>query len=363
MLGTMPGPSADRPRSRLALLLALSLALHVPVGLGVLAWAKAWRLGQWQAPVSVQIIPGDALPDETPLSAAVASVAPREEPEEETEPEPEPELDRIDGQVVETPPPALERAPLQADYLAEHDNAVPEETRTAAFKVNPDILSNQYSRESRLQISESPDLGFTDPSPGATSGGSPNPLTGRGAPDSAIPSQFALQSREGLATPSPASASQQSFAGAPQNDLLDEKLGAKVALNTREFVGAAYINRVKRAVNFWWTQQVDNLSPSVRLSRPRYLTVVAVVLDGSGSLESIAVTGASGLDPLDLCVTEAFRLASPFPNPPVQLVRRDGRVYLDEMDFTVQVGHASMRYSGVDPRGDVQFPGILNAPR
>jgi hypothetical protein len=63
MLGTMPGPSADRPRSRLALLLALSLALHVPVGLGVLAWAKAWRLGQWQAPVSVQIIPGDALPD------------------------------------------------------------------------------------------------------------------------------------------------------------------------------------------------------------------------------------------------------------------------------------------------------------
>ena len=72
---------------------------------------------------------------------------------------------------------------------------------------------------------------------------------------------------------------------------------------------------------------------------------------------------ASGSDPLDDAVVRAFRLAGPFPNPPEGLVQKDGRVYLPEMDFTVQIGTAKAQYQGIDPRAGVQYPGILKSPR
>jgi hypothetical protein len=59
----------------------------------------------------------------------------------------------------------------------------------------------------------------------------------------------------------------------------------------------------------------------------------------------------------------AFRMAGPFPNPPVQLVDSDGRARLPDFGFVVQVGQARAQYHGIDPRADVQFPGILKSPR
>ena len=41
----------------------------------------------------------------------------------------------------------------------------------------------------------------------------------------------------------------------------------------------------------------------------------------------------------------------------------DGRVYLPDFSWTVEIGHARAPYMGVDPRGDVRFPGILKATR
>jgi TonB family protein len=136
-----------------------------------------------------------------------------------------------------------------------------------------------------------------------------------------------------------------------------------VALNTREFIGSAYINRIKRQVNLYWSQNLDNLSPSVRLSRPRYQTVVDIVLTSEGALQSVTVTDASGSTALDECVLSAFRLAGPFPNPPAQLIARDGQVYLSDLAFEVQLGRAQMQYQGIDPRAGVQFPGIMKSPR
>jgi TonB family protein len=116
-------------------------------------------------------------------------------------------------------------------------------------------------------------------------------------------------------------------------------------------------------VNFYWDQNLDNLPTSVRLSKSEYLTVVGVVLSADGAIEDIEVTGASGSDPIDLCVVNAFKIAQPFPNPPAQLVGKDGLVRIDTMGFVVEVGRAQMQYQGIDPRAGVQFPGIMRAPR
>jgi hypothetical protein len=207
------------------------------------------------------------------------------------------------------------------------------------------------------------DVGASEASTGARAGGILEDMPGKGAPRSNVPSQFALTNKEGIAAPTLSSSAKQDLRGAPQNDLLKEKYGDFVALNTREFYGAEYMNRIRRAVNFYWKQNLDNLSSSVRLGKPRYLTAVEVVLNADGVLESIKVVDDSGSTAIDDCVTEAFKIAGPYPNPPEQLIGRDNRVFLPQFDFEVTVGQAQMRYQGVDPRAGVQFPGILNAPR
>lgn len=363
-------PPSQRPRWQAASLVALSALLHLVAAVILLPLYERMRPPTWDPPVSVRLVDGDPLDALTPEQAAALAALERtlteEEPETPDEEPEEPEPEMPDGQIVETPRPNEEKVPSEADYLAEHDNAVKEETRTEAFKVNPEVLSNQFSRESKMKFEDVVDVGATEISTGATIGSLSDPSTaGKGPPRSLIPSLFAVTNKEGLAAPTAASSKDQELAGAPQNDLLNEKLGAAVALNTREFVGAEYMNRIRRAVNFYWKQNLDNLSSSarVRLTRPSYTTGIAVVLNADGALESITVTREAGLPPLDEAVVQAFRIAGPFPNPPEQLVRKDGRIYLSDFDFTVQVGQARMDYQGIDPRAGVQFPGIVKSPR
>lgn len=350
----------------IAWLLVLSVLLHGVMFSVLGRYLNGLRLDAWEAPVAVHMIDGDALDALTPEQAAqLAQLEARvEEPLVEEEPPEEPERELPDGQVVEVPKPDEEKIPLQADYLAEHDNAVPLETRTERYKVNPDVLSNQYADEAKLALEEVADVGATEMSTGATVGSLSPPQEGsKGAPRSLIPSPWQLTNKEGLAAPVPSSSRNQSLAGAPQNDLLNEKRGAAVALNTREFVGAAYLNRIRRQVNLYWKQNVDNVPARDLRGASNLETVVAVVLDSDGALQSIVVTSACGSEPLDNAVVEAFKIAGPFPNPPEQLIKKDGRVYLDDMSFTVTLGQAHMVYQGIDPRAGVQFPGIMKSPR
>lgn len=282
---------------------------------------------------------------------------PPEEPVEEEVPEPE-----LDGQLVEVPPPEEPERPEDPDYLSEHDITVEEETRSDQFKVNPEVLAPEYSEDEKMEQEDAIDLGREEPSTGATPGND------RFDPDrdgnlSSMPSPFTRTNREGLAEPVPAAHSTTAMSGAPQNDLLDEQVGDQTALNTKEYLYAGYLLRIRRLVNFYWEQNVDNLPSSVRLVKSAYTTGVSVVLDSEGALEVIEVTKESGSDPLDDCVVQAFRLAGPFPNPPEGLIEKDGRVYLPSMSFTVRLGQARMQYQGVDPRAGVQFPGILKSPR
>jgi hypothetical protein len=283
-------------------------------------------------------------------------IEPKDEEEEEEE-----EKDPLmpDGQIVDIPPPKVEEVPDDADYLA-YDQKVDEETRTLNFRINPEVLAPTFSRDDKLEFEDLLDLGVQEPSTGAQAGMERfNP--GRDGTLANIDAKFSITNKEGLASPVPASHMNQNLAGAPNNDLLDEKIGAAVNLNAKEFLFRDYYNRVRRLVNFYWDQNLGNLPHSVPLLKPRYETRVNVVLDGTGAVEAIEVTHESGLGPVDNCVVEAFRIAGPFPNPPEGLIAKDGRVYMGDMSFTVDVGHAQATYMGVDPRAGVQFPGILKA--
>jgi len=277
-------------------------------------------------------------------------------------PETEPETPRPDGQLVDTPEPDEKERPEDADHLAEHDRTVEEEMRDPRYRINPEVLAEQFHEDDELQFEEAIDLNVDEPSTGAQVGND------RFDPDrdgrlAALPSPYRLTNLDGLQKPVPASSRASQRAGAPNNDLLDVAIGNRTQLNTRELVGADYINRIRRLVNYFWDQNLQNLPRSVILTRSSYTTVVDVVLDNHGALQRIEVTVECGSQPLDQAVVDAFRIAGPFPNPPPQLIEKDGRVYLSKMGFTVPVGRSRPTYEGVDPRAGVRFPGLLNSPQ
>lgn len=283
-----------------------------------------------------------------------------EDAEEKEEPEPEPEI--FEGQIVELAPPEKEVVPDDAEYLSEYDNTVEKETRTEKFMLNPEVLAKQYSKEQQAEQADVMDLNADKPSTGATVGNQ------RFDPDrdgslSSLPSPWKVTNKQGPEDPIPSSQRDAALSGAPQNDLLNEEIGNVVDLNTIKYPYAGYMDRIRRQVNYWWQQNLDNLPSSVRLAKSRYTTVVSVILNADGALEHIEVTTECGSPELDDAVVRAFRLAAPFDNPPDGLVQKDGRVYLPNFDWTVQLSAASMQYQGIDPRAGVQFPGILKSPR
>lgn len=99
-----------------------------------------------------------------------------------------------------------------------------------------------------------------------------------------------------------------------------------------------YLARIRRQVNYYWSQNIDRISPSVQLPGPVYETAVKVTLDRNGALDSIVVTHYSGNSAVDECVPNAFKLAGPFPNPPAEMIGEDGLVHLPDFDFTVRIG-------------------------
>ncbi len=281
------------------------------------------------------------------------------EPDKEELQEPEEEWD---GQLVDLPEPKEQEKPLDADYLAEHQRTVEEETRSERYRINPEVLSPEFSLDDKIEMEDLVDVNATEDSTGATVGND------RFDPDrngrlASLPSPYAITNKDGLQAPVRASHATQSIAGAPNNDLLTEEVGQFTQLNTKEFLYASYINQIRRLVNFYWEQNLDNLPPGMPLAKSSYETVVKVTITKDGLLEGVDILHASGEPALDNCVVEAFRIAGPYPEPPKGLVDADGRARIPDFGFTVQVGQAQANYQGIDPRSGVQFPGILKAPR
>ncbi len=327
---------------RLLPFLIPALLVHLLIG------ATAERLLPWN----------DDVASPTPTSLVILQPT-----EPEPDEPPEPEREDPTGQIVELPEPKEEVEPEEADYLAEHDVTVVEETRTDEVDINPEVLAPTFSEEQKMQqAEEAVDVQVDKPSTGAVVGAERFDPARDGTLRN-LPSPWRFTNKEGLADPVPASHATTDVRGAPQNDLLHEERGDRVALNAKEYLYAGYLNRIRRLVNFYWEQNLDNIPRGTPLAKSSYRTAVGVVLTRTGAVERIEITDESGSDLMDHAVVSAFELAGPFPNPPEGLIEKDGRVYLPDMSFTVRLGTARLRYDGVDPRAGVQFPGLMKSPR
>jgi protein TonB len=122
----------------------------------------------------------------------------------------------------------------------------------------------------------------------------------------------------------------------------DVKTGLQTLLSTREFVYYAYYNRIKEALRQHWEPDVQERvkiiyrqGRSIASAKDR-VTQVLVTLDSKGELIKVEVIGQSGVDDLDNAAIQAFREASPFPNPPKGMIESDGTVKI-RWDFVLEV--------------------------
>ena len=261
------------------------------------------------------------------------------------------------GQIVELPKPLVEERPKEADYLAEQAHTVEKETRSEKFTMNPEVIAEEYSEEKQLQFEEAIDVNATEASSGAKTGNHRFKPNRDGALFS-LPSQYSFTNKDGLDKPTLASSTSENLSGAPSNDRLLEERSNRTQLNAHAYKYASYMNQIRRLVNFFWQQNLDNLSGP--LHKNRYETVVSVEISENGELLSIEILAESGNTNVDQCVTKAFKAAGPFPAPPELLVK-NGTVILPDFGFELQVGGGENPYKGVDPRAGVRFPGILKA--
>ncbi len=117
------------------------------------------------------------------------------------------------------------------------------------------------------------------------------------------------------------------------------KSGGFTVLNTDQFTYYSFFKRVNEQVRLRWVNKIKKLSfslPSQTINRlaafPRE-TKVELILNQKGEFISSFVDQSSGADFLDRAPINAFIEASPFINPPQDLVDDDGYIRLNYSFF------------------------------
>ncbi len=315
-------------------------------------------------PLAIWFVQNTWLRESSPHERTPIQVTLNVQPPEAEEEEPEAEDEADDeGQIVEIAPPEEPERPEEADFLSEYDSTVPEETVDPRYRHDREVTAETYSPDDAFELEESQGVEVDAPSTGATAGRE----IFRHGDFSLYPdrhSRWDLTNSRGLDAPAPISHETTRLAGSPSNDWLPEIDAAdRTALNTKETLYASYWNRIKQLVSFYAHQTLANARSSVPLRSPKYEMVLTGLIAPDGHLEAIEVARSCGIPEFDTALVEAFDLAGPFPEPPDGLVESDGYVHMDGFGFVITIGGARAELSGIDPRQNVQFPGLQTVPR
>lgn len=113
------------------------------------------------------------------------------------------------------------------------------------------------------------------------------------------------------------------------------KVGDFTVLNTDAHLFYTFFARIKDQIRFRWVRQVENSIESLRIrdihsqTQSTWNTQIEVVLDRHGNYLSSAVMKPSGMPSFDKAALVAFKEGAPFPNPPREMIKEDGKIYLD----------------------------------
>jgi|JI10StandDraft_1071094.scaffolds.fasta_scaffold284164_2 TonB family protein len=108
------------------------------------------------------------------------------------------------------------------------------------------------------------------------------------------------------------------------NYLPEISIGSETLLNTKEFAFHTFYIRMKREIEGFW--HPDRALSVNQAMHGTYITSVTVVLDEQGYLIQTHIYKSSGIVQLDKEAIDSIEKASPFPNPPKELMSDDKRI-------------------------------------
>ena len=357
------GPPPARKRSvafwaAVAVLVHAELGLVLGVGFYVLAPRDADLLRELAARG-----PGESIDvgmvDEDAARQILADMEREEEKRKAEETEKEIESVKAPGQVVDLPAPREERRPDEARFAGEHDSTVERETRKLgkfeekARQGARDVAANAERPtaaarpDGRLAMRE-PDLGralklngpigpLAKARPAGSSYGVSEP--GEMQPDGSLAQLGANAPPKANGGGLPAGGSPaliptseqlaHVIGGGTQDALQDIDDGEETALNSKKWRFATFFNRVKKQVSEHWhpEEAYRRRDPTgVIYGHQNRYTELRIQLKADGHLANVGVGLPSGLEFLDDEAITAFKEAQPFPNPPHQLLERNGLI-------------------------------------
>ena len=263
------------------------------------------------------------------------------------------------GQIVDLPAPREERRPDDARFAGEHDSTVEHETRKLGKfdekarqgTLDPSAPAQRPTPaarpDGRLAMRE-PNLGHAlsikgppgplfKARPAGSSYGVSDP--GEIQPDGSLgklgmnamprPSGGGLPAGGSPALTPTSEQLAHVIGGGTQDALQDIDDGEETALNSKKWRFATFFNRVKKQVSEHWhpEEAYRRRDPTgVIYGHQNRYTELRIQLKPDGHIANVGVGLPSGLEFLDDEAITAFKEAQPFPNPPHQLVERDGLI-------------------------------------
>jgi TonB family protein len=297
--------------------------------------------------------------DEDAARQIIADLERQEEKRKAEEVQKEVDSTKAPGQVIDLPAPREERRPDEARFAGEHDSTVEHEThklgkfdeksRQGAKDVTSDAerATSEARPDGRLAMRD-PDLGRAlringpmAPAAKARPAGSTYGVTDPGEiqPDGSLgqlgmnaparPSGGGLPAGGKPALTPTSEQLAHVIGGSTQDAVKDVDEGEETALNSKKWRFATFFNRVKKQVSEHWhpEEAYRRRDPTgVIYGHQNRYTELRIQLRADGHLANVGVGLPSGLEFLDDEAITAFKEAQPFPNPPHQLIERDGLI-------------------------------------
>ena len=116
---------------------------------------------------------------------------------------------------------------------------------------------------------------------------------------------------------------------ASSNDFVENvPLGDLTQLNTNEFKYFGFYDRMRKRLEEHWgislREKVRSMSQERErkiASKENYITSLTITLNQEGKIVKVSLKGSSGIRELDDAAINSINKASPFPNPPKELVK------------------------------------------
>lgn len=115
----------------------------------------------------------------------------------------------------------------------------------------------------------------------------------------------------------------------------DVAVGSFTALNTDRFQYYSFYARIEELVRFRWETEVRKALTTFdqkyfynHIGRKNWITQAEFLLSADGHLKVSRIVKQSGVQVFDTAAVAAFKDARVFPNPPKELVEKDGFIHL-----------------------------------